>query len=321
MADTPSLLYLDQPLNNVSVGYRNDAFFGEMLFPIVPTEKESGAYWIYGKERFRRYETIRAPGTQSREIAAWSLSNARFFCSDRSLKDKITDEDRRNNALGADLEVNTVEYLNDSILVDLELRAQELILGTSVPAPPTVVPNTTLAGTSQWSDFVNSDPVSAVEAQRVAIKKATAKKPTTFAVGYPVHVQLRQHPRIIDRFKYTSLPRGYLSEEQLASVFEVDNYWVLAAEFDTANEGQVPSLDFIWGKNALLAVILDGPKVRDITLGYEFRWLFGSPDLGGVLTKRYRQEWITSDIIEVHRYDDLQLVVPAAGFLWKSAVA
>ncbi len=316
-----STTYLDQPLNNVSIGYANSDFFGEKLLPIVSADKQSGRYWVYGKERFRRYETARRAGSMSNEIAAWSLSNQAFLCADRSLKDKITDEDRANNSLGADLEVNTTENLTDSILLDLEMRAMELILGTSVPAAATLVPSSSLASTTQWSDFINSDPVAAVEAQRLVIGQAVSKYPNTFAVATPVHIMLRQHPRIIDRFKYTSLPQGFLSNDQLASVFDVKNYWVLDAKYDSAQEGQSPSLNYIWGKNAMLAVIDPEPQPRSVTLGFTFRWLFGAPDLGGTLTKRYRREEITADVIEIHRYDDLQLAVPSAAFLWKTAVA
>jgi hypothetical protein len=310
MADI-SLTYLDQPLNNISIAYHNDAFYAERLFPIVPVNKQSGRYWVYAREKFRWYETLRFNKAESREIAAWTLSNNPFFCNDHSLKDGISDEDRSNNSLGADLEVNTVENLTDAILLDLELRAQTLVAAN--------VPNVALSGPTQWSDYVNSDPIAAIEAQRVVIKQATVKQPNTLAVSYPVHVVLRQHPRIIDRFKYTQV--GILREEHLASVFEVDNYWVMGAEYDIADEGQNPNLQFVWGKNALLACIESEPKLRDITLGYCFRWLFGAPELGGTLTKRYRVEQKTLDVIEVHRYDDLQSVVPASGVYFTNAVA
>lgn len=311
MADI-SLQYLDQPLNNVSVGYQNDDYFAERLFPIVPVQKQSGRYWVYGKEKFRQYETLRRAGDEARQIAPWTLSNNPYFCDDHSLKDGIADEERANSD-GTDLEVNTTENLTDAILLDLERRVKSLIFGSSG------VTTTTLSGTSQWSDYVNSDPIAAVEAQKTVIKKAIAKTPNTLAVSYPVFASLRQHPKIIDRFKYTQV--GVLDEAALKTAFGVDNFWVLGAEYDTANEGQSPSLDFIWAKNALLAYVLPEPQRRQPTLGYTFRWLFGAPDLGGTLVKRYREEAKTSDVVEVHRYDDIEMVASAAGYGWISAVA
>lgn len=312
MADI-SLQYLDQPLNNVSVGYVNDDYFAEKLLPLVPVKQRSGRYWVFGREKFQRYETIREPKSESREIAPWSLSNSPYFCSDHSLKDSISDEERAGSE-NPDLEITTVQNLTDAILLDLELRVMNLILGSG-----SAVPNVTLAGTSQWSDYVNSDPIATVEAQKTVIKKAIAKTPNTLAVSYPVYSVLRQHPKIIDRFKYTQV--GVLQADQLKSVFDVDNFWVLGAEYDTATEGQPPALDFVWGKTALLAYVPASAQRLQPSLGYSFRWLFGAPDLGGTLTKRYRVESKTCDVIEVHRYDDIQLVAPQAGFAFLSATA
>lgn len=312
MADI-SLQYLDQPLNNVSVGYVNDDYFAEKLFPPVSVKQRSGRYWVFGKEKFHRYETIREPKAESREIAPWSLSNSPYFCNDHSLKDSISDEERAG-ADNADLEITTVQNLTDAILLDLEIRVMNLLFG-----PASGLPNVTLAGTSQWSDFVNSDPIAAVEAQKIVIKQSIAKTPNTLAVSYPVYSILRQHPKIIDRFKYSQV--GILQADHLKSVFDVDNFWVMGAEYDTANEGQSPNLQFVWGKTALLAYIPPSPQRLQPALGYTFRWLFGAPDLGGTLTKRYRVEPKTCDVIEVHRYDDIQLVAPQAGFAFLSATA
>jgi hypothetical protein len=310
MADI-SLQYLDQPLNNVSVGYQNDDYFAERLFPVVPVKKQSGRYWVFGKEKFRQYETIRHAGAEAREIAPWSLSNNAYFCDDHSLKDKISDEERANSD-ATDVEINTTENLTDAILLDLEIRVANLVLSGAVP-------NTTLSGTSQWSDYVNSDPVSAVEAQKTALKKAIARTPNTLAVSYPVFATLRQHPKIIDRFKYTEV--GVLDQESLKTVFGVDNFWVLGAEYDTSTEGQASALDFVWGKNAVLAYVVPEPRRRELTLGYTFRWLFGAPELSGTLTKRYRVEAKSADVIEVHRYDDIQIVAPQAGFVFLGATS
>ncbi len=312
MADI-SLQYMDQTLQNISVGYVNDDYFAEKLLPPVPVKMRSGRYWVFGKEKFHRYETIRAPKAESREIAPWTLSNEPYFCDDHSLKDSISDEEKASSD-GSDLEINTTQNLTDAILLDLELRVQNLLIGSG-----SSVPNTTLSGTSQWSDYVNSDPVNAVEQAKVVIKQAIAKTPNTLAVSFPVYTYLRQHPKIIDRFKYTQV--GILQADHLKSVFDVDNFWVMGAEYDTANEGQTPNLQFIWGLNAILAYIPSGPQRLQPALGYTFRWLFGAPDLGGTLTKRYRVEAKTADVIEVHRYDSIQIVAPTAAYAFLNAVA
>jgi hypothetical protein len=322
MADI-SLAYLDQPLNNVSLGYRNADFVAPRILPFVPVTDRSGRYWVFGFEKFREYDTARAPGAEAREVAPWSLSNNPFFCDGHALKDYITDEARKSAAPGAQIEVTTVENLMQGILLKFEIKLAALITNTSVPQPPVAVPSTTLSGTSQWSDYTNSDPIAAIEAQRIVIEQAVSEMANTLVVSYPVHLKLRQHPKIIDRFKYTTLPAGFPTEQQLASVFEVDNYIVARAKYQPNAEGQTPAsaLSYVWGKNALLCYVPSAPGLRVVSLGYTFRWLFGAPELGGVLTKRYRVEWRTADVIEVQTYYDPQLIAPLAGYLWINAVA
>jgi hypothetical protein len=210
-----------------------------------------------------------------------------------------------------------------AILLKFEIKVSQMIFNTSVPPPAVAVPSTTLSGTGQWSDYTNSDPIAAIEAKKIVIDQAVSEMANTLVVSYPVHLKLRQHPKIVDRFKYTALPSGYPSDEQLASVFGLEKYIVARTKCRSDKEGQAPAstLPYIWGNNALLCYVPETWGLRMVTLGATFRWLFGAPELGGVLTKRYRVEWKTADVIEVQTYYDPQLIAPLAGFLWIDAVA
>ncbi len=326
-----SLLYLDQPLQNISVAYENGSYFAEKIFPPVPVPFQTGRVPRYWFEKFRLYETRRARLAEANEIAPWTIDMPAFFCRDHSLKDAIADEDRNNNMLGADLEVNTTENLTEAILLELEYGAQTKIFGAG-----TTVPTTTLSGTSQWSDYVNSDPVAAVETARIQIKQATGKVPDVMGVSFPVYTTLRQHPRIIDRFKYTDLSQGMATIGQLAKVFDVKEFWVMDAEYDSSPEGvstmgtqtiNIPNqstdslLSFVWGKNAFLGFLPGTPGKLEVVFGFQPRWIFGAPELGGTLVKRYRKEEKTADVIEVHRYHDLSILVPGAMYGWINATA
>ena len=143
------------------------------------------------------------------------------------------------------------------------------------------MPSTTLAGTGQWSDFQNSDPVAAITAQRSTILLSCTKEPNTLLVGYPVWLQLIQHPIILDRFKNHALPLGYPTDQQLAGLFNVDNFVVAKALYDTAQQGIAHNLNYIWGKNAILAYVPPGKGQLMITPGTTFRWLYGVPQNGG----------------------------------------
>jgi hypothetical protein len=239
--------------------------------------------------------------------------------------------------------------MTDALLLRAEKKAHDMLASG-------VVPNTTLSGTSQWSDYVNSDPLLAVENQKPVVFQAVAKIPNVFACSYPVYLKLRQHPKLIDRFKYgaggigSAAWPGFLTQEQLKTVFDLDQFIVLGALYDATGFGQNPTtaftfssgsatLSYIWGKDALLAYIPPQPAQMEVSLGYSFWWtgvqgavptvtspaggaLPGVPLAGGgPLIRRYRFEPRKGDMLEAEAYYDLKIVAPGAGYYWINASA
>ncbi len=307
--------HLDQFLTNYSIVYRNQDFVGARLFPDFPVAKQSNRYPIFGFERFKAYSTERAPGSEANEMPAWRMSNDEYYCDGKAQKQLISDELRSEWELGVGPEVFTTETLADIIDKQREIMIYNLIMNS------TAIPNATLAGTGQWSDFQNSDPVAAITDVRSTILLGCTKEPNTLLVGYPVWLQLIQHPIIIDRFKSTALPLGYPSEQQLAGLFNVDNFVVAKSLYDTTVQGLPTSLNFIWGKNVILAYVPPAQGQMMVTLGTTFRWLYGVPQNGGMLVKRYRVEERSGDMIEYQTYYCCKLTVPGAAYVFKSAVA
>ena len=65
-----STAHLDQFLTNYSILYRNQEFVGQRLFPDFPVDKQNNRYPIFGFERFKAYNTERAPGSEANEMPA-----------------------------------------------------------------------------------------------------------------------------------------------------------------------------------------------------------------------------------------------------------
>ncbi len=310
-----SLAHLDQFLTNYSIVYRNQDFVGGRLFPDFPVSKQNDRYPIFGFERFKSYNTERAPGSEANEMPGWRMSNDEYYCDGKAQKQLIPDELRAKWDFSTGPEVFTTETLADIIDKQRELQVFNLIMNSAS------VPSTTLTGTAQWSDFQNSDPVAAITAQRSTILLSSTKEPNTLLLGYPVWLQLIQHPIILDRFKNHALPLGYPTDQQLAGLFNVDNFIVAKALYDTSQQGIAHNLNYLWGKNAILAYVPNGQGQMMITPGTTFRWLYGVPQNGGMLVKRYRVEERSGDMIEFQTYYCVKLVVPNAMYVFKSAVA
>jgi hypothetical protein len=307
-----SMVHVDQALTEVSIAYHNAQMVADQLFPVIPVNKQSNKYFIYSKDRFRSVDDARRPGARANEID-WSLSTDTYFAEGHALAQAIPDELRANQDPALDVDVDTTETLTDLLYLQ-----REILVASRATDPTVITQNAALSGTSQWSDYTNSDPIPAVENQKTTVQKQIGQVPNSLLVGYPVFLALRSHPKILERFKYTQV--GILQPDHLKAAFNVDNFLVASAIKNTAKEGATDALDYVWGKNALLFYKPPAPGRRTISLGYQFTWLFGA-NTSGFLVKRYRDESRTADIVEVQLYYDSKVVASAAGFLWTSAVA
>ena len=199
-------------------------FVALCIFPFVEVRTQSGPWPVPGREKFQRHRTARQPGEEACELGP--PSQRIVFCCDKPWPDgEATDE-------------SWLMY---------ESEVQKLVAGGRVP-------NVTLAGTSQWSNHLNSDPIGAVDAQKLNIRRSVGKIPNTLVVSHPVFLMLRQHPKTL--FGVTNT--GILGQEDLKKMFGVEN--LLVARSD------------IWKNDALLCYVPPQPGLGAIALGYTFRW-------------------------------------------------
>jgi hypothetical protein len=314
MASEVATAHLDQFLTNYSIVYRNQEFVGGRLFPDFPVAKQSNRYPIFGFERFKAYNTERAPGSEANEMPSWRMSNDEYYCDGKAQKQLVADELRAQWELGVTPEVFTTETLADIIDKQREIAIFNLIMNS------VVIPGAALTGQAQWSDYQNSDPVSAITKVRSTILLGSTKEPNALLLGYEVWLQLINHPVILDRFKSTSMPLGYPSDQQLAGLFNVDQIIVARSLYDTAPQGQPHNLNYIWGKNAILAYVPPAQGSMIVTPGTTFRWLYGVPKNEGMLVKRYRVEERSGDMIEYQTYYCIKMVSPGTMYVFKNAV-
>ena len=307
-----SMVHVDQALTEVSVAYRNAQYVADSIFPVVPVSKQSNKYFIYSKDNFRTLDDARRPGARANEIE-WTLSTDTYYCEGHALAQAIPDELRANADQAIDVDVDTTEVLTDLVYLQREILVASKATDNSV-----ITQSATLSGNSQWSDYTNSDPITAIEDQKATILKQIGHLPNSILVSYPVFKSLRNHPKIIDRFKYSQV--AVVQPDHLKSVFNVDNFYVGSAIKNLAKEGAADNLDYIWGKNALLFYRPPVAGRRTVSLGYQFTLAFGANN-GGYFVKRYRDEARTADVVEVQLYFDAKVVAANAAYLWLAAVA
>lgn len=301
---------IDPILSNVSIGYQNDAYIADLLFPTIAVQKQSGKHFIYDRGAFRVEDTGRGPGARAKEVTHNLTVGNPYYAEDHALKEFVTDEDVDNAAEGTDPYVDATQNVTEKLFVGREVELATMLTDTTV-----MTQNDTLSGTDQWSDS-GSDPVADIRGAKSTIHANLHVDANTLVLGKQVYDKLIDHPAIIERVKYSQL--GVLSTDLLARFFDVERVIVGAAGKNTAKEGQTDTMGYIWGKDAILAYINPRFGQKSITLGTTYRWKTRVTErLNGVDERDRRGQFVRVG----DDYYDQKIVAAEAGFLFKNAVA
>lgn len=314
------LAHIDVMLTNISVGYEMEDGVGDRLFPTVRVSKQSDKYYIFGKESWGLPPEgdDRAPGAVSNELPGVKLSEDSYFATEHALHMFVHDEERENADAPLNPDREATELTTQAIQLGREKAIKDLVLdSTNYPASHVV----TLSGTSQWNDYVNSNPIADIKTGRNKLRTTIYRAPNIAIIPWEVMTELEDHPDFIERIKYSQ--RGVVTEELIATLFNIPNIVVPAIAYNTANPGQAESISFMWGKDVFLGWVPNAPGRRTPAFGYEFVW----PINGRVqVVERSRDQYRKSDRVEVRRRYDHKLVAKdsngksIAGYLIKSAV-
>jgi len=315
-------VHIDVILTNISIAWPNNQFVGERLFPMVTVQKQSNMYYIFGREAWAVDPggDIRAPGTEANEIPGLKAAKDQYFASEHSLQIPVTDEERQNADSPLSPDRDGTELVTSKILLAREIAMQSMVMTTGNYPAGNVV---TLSGTTQWSDYVNSNPILDVRTAMRTVHASMFIEPNTGIIPYQVMSILEDHPDFIERIKYSQ--RGVLTAELIAAILGIPSVVVPGVGFNSANPGQTAALGYLWGKDVLLAYVPDRPGLKIPAYGYEFNWGYA----GGqeMVTERWREEKRKSDIVRVSRRYDLKLTAldannkSIAAYVIKAAVA
>lgn len=301
----------DPVLTAIAQGFKHNAFVGDALFPVVPVSQRGGKIVSFFKEDFMLYNMARAPGQNTKRVQD-GYSSGSYTLESFSLEGTVPIETMQEAASvpGIDLGKAAIYKMQNRIAMRLEKARADLSRNAAAYAASNKIP---LSGTSQWSDFgAVSDPIAVVENAKEVIRVKTGMEPNTGVIGAAVFSKLKQHPKIIDRMKYTG--RDVPTIEILAALFGIPNLRVGRGVFsdDAGNFGD------IWGKDMILAYT-ETSSLIDMgtpTYGYTYQ-LAGYPVVEEPYYERNPKSWIypvTDEVAPV-------IAAPDAGYLIQNAVA
>lgn len=318
---TASQVHQNIPLTNLSIAYRQSQteYIADKVFPMIPVSKVSNSYYVYNKNDWFRDEAQRRAPSTSSVAGGFSISTDTYNCDRYSIAKYIDDEIRRSADEGINVDRDATEYVTQLLLLKREIVFASTFLTTSVWGKDYtgVSSSPTTNQFLQWSDYANSNPVGDIKNGRLYIKSITGMRPNTLVLGEETFESLKDHPDIVDRYKYTS--NNVVTTDMMAKLFEVDRVLVSGAVKATNIEGETAGYSFITGKSAFLCYSAPSPSLISPSAGY----IFSYTGAGGydMWIKSFRKEEIESDVIEGNIAFDCKKTGADLGVFFASAVA
>lgn len=304
---TLNTVIVDPVLANVSVKYKNEEYISDVIAPVQTVTKKTGIYFKYDKSNFRIVDSLRAPGSPSNEVG-YNLSKETFETKNHALKQFVEDELVEQSDAPLTPETDATENVTDRLILEREKALADWMSNTA-----NITQNTTLSGTSQWSDYTNSNPFGNVATARSVVRAAIGVEPNTLVLGYDTFSTLCDHPDIVDRVKYSQF--GVVGEPELARAFKVRQILIGKALYNTATEGQTDALSNVWGKHAWLVYISPNARaIKQVT----FAWTF---ELKARNVKKWRDEDREGMYVRVGMDYTQKIVAAEAAYFIKNAVA
>jgi hypothetical protein len=258
---------VDKPLTDVSNGLWQDLsyFLSERLLTAMGVIQQSGIVGKYGTNHLRVHaNSMGGRGEAPRVSLVAPDVSTHYYIENHGLEEVVTREEYDNFELPFDAERDKTLALTYANLVAKEYALAYAMSSTAA----NLTQNTTLTGTSQFSDFVNSDPISQINTARESVRAGCGFYPNVAWMEAAVFEKLRIHPQIWDRLGFKYNQTGQLTQDNVGQALNVKKVLIAEAVYDSSSEGQTATIAPIWGKDLYLGVVADNPAIMQKTLGY-----------------------------------------------------
>lgn len=314
----PQSITPNVPLTAFAVGYSPGKFIARKVLPVIPVNDRSGTYYIYDRSNFQNNNDGPRGYSEPARRVDYQVSTGTYELQYYDLYGFLPEREAANHALGRDAaEESVIANVMDQLMLAEEVRAAALLFNAT-----NITQNTTLSGTSQWSDYTSgvSNPVGVIQTGISTVRDAVSEPEEALSItmGAAVWDKLRHHPDIVDRYKYVA--GGGVNKRQFAELFDLnpENINIGMSNYDSANEGQTDVIANIWGKDLLVHFTNPAPRgLRTHTLGATLTR--AGSEAYRVLS--WRENNPEGDNHKVETEYQQKLIAAAAGYLVVDAVA
>ncbi len=305
-------------LTAIAIGYRNPDvdLIADAVLPRVSTAKKF-KYTSYPLAEAYTLPPTRVGRKSEPTQVDFGGTEVNDECLDYGLDDIIPNDEQEAwdsmpkapNAVSP--MAKSTSLLTGLVLLDREVRVAGMVFAQATyPAANRVV----LSGTSQWSDFTNSNPLDAI----LTALDVPIFRPNVAVFGQATWNKLRQHPRIVQAVYGTAQTGGAIMQQQLADLLEVRRVVVGRGWLNTARKGQAANMTRVWGKHAAFLYVSEEQAAADQpTFGFTAQWgtriagTMAEPKMGLRGSTRVRAGESVKEVISAS----------ASGYFFENAVA
>ena len=266
---------IQSELTAITLAYQNRRLIADEVLPRTPVPSREFKWLQMGRDQmFTVPETLVGRKGQPNEVE-FGGTETPGFVRDFGLDDVVPNEDLESAPAGFDPLGTAVTGISELVALDREKRVADLIFNqNSYPAAN----RATLSGTSQWSDYSNSDPYTAIQ----TALDGMLMRPNIGVIGRLAWSRLRVHPKITASLAPSAIGNTPTSNaggqpatlQAVADLLELDQIIVGEAFINTAKPGQTASLSRCWGKH--MAFLHQNPvatiRGNAVTFGFTAEW-------------------------------------------------
>lgn len=310
---------INEQYTAVAIAYKNTALIADMVLPPTPVGNREFVYLRHNKDEGFTVPDTRVGRRGTPNQISFGATELTDRTEDYALEDPIPYDDveaaKSSNIAGlTDPVGKSVEYLTNLLELDKEIRVANVVFN---PLTYPIANRILLSGTSQFSDYTNSNPLNAL----LGYLDIPLMRPNMMTIGQDVWRIIRQHPRIVEAVKGTGSgvnAQGTIARDQLAQLLEIDEVLVGQGWVNTAKRGLPATYQRVWGKSIALQYrdLLAGAQ-RGTTFGFNAMWgnriagQIDDPDIGMRGGVKNRVGFSCKEVISA----------PDLGFFVQSAVA
>lgn len=332
MLPNMSQIHTNAALNNLAIGFRNQMFVGDRVFPHVPVGKQSDYFYKFLKGAWFRNEAgPRGPGSRAPR-SGYQISPDTYSCIERAMSHPIPIENINNADVALRPWATGIRFAMNAVM----LTKEALIAALCCTASNWTSSNDAEGG---WaSGAVTNTFIVDVLTAKEAIRKLIGTYPNCMVLDAATFNEIKQTDDVLDRIKYTGTQGkpADVTAQTLAALFELDEVLIGGAIRSSAEE-IMAGTDFtavnLWETNAtkgsaFLYYRTPAPALDEPNAGYIFEWKGGagqeSRRVSGDVYREVRYWWEDPEkqfVVEAAETFDAKVTGADAGYLFYDTIS